>query len=235
MAKPQDKQCRRTRRYGSRRDPAGERMGELVEKHLRKACDLNDIDIYELPEVIGPAARCPTDCAFGGCLRDGDRERRQPVRRLSQAARLEGNRHEPRLHRGAAGLGMSLHEVSDVRPEREFPRARPRSRRRPDPQGLERTATKTLVTWDIIAARIVTVRRVVQMTGAVLLVDRDLAEEMLELFRRTRRRCAPGMTAETFGAAVDLAFGGPANSKPNWPARCAVLRRGRRNDHDHCG
>lgn len=32
-------------------------MGEMVENHLRKACDLNDIDIYDLDEVIGDPPR----------------------------------------------------------------------------------------------------------------------------------------------------------------------------------
>ena len=64
----------------------------------------------------------------------------------------------------------------------------------------ERTATKTLVAWDVIACRIVTVRGVVQMTAAVLSIDRDLAEEILGLLRRTQSR-APAMAARTFGAA----------------------------------
>ena len=29
----------------SRRDPWRERMGEIIERHIRRACDLNDIDI----------------------------------------------------------------------------------------------------------------------------------------------------------------------------------------------
>ncbi|WP_143058100.1 hypothetical protein [Loktanella fryxellensis] len=37
----------------SRRDPWRERMGEIVERHIRRACDLNDIDIYDLQGVIG--------------------------------------------------------------------------------------------------------------------------------------------------------------------------------------
>lgn len=41
----------------SRRDPWRQRMGEMVENHLRKACDLNDIDIYDLDEVIGDPPR----------------------------------------------------------------------------------------------------------------------------------------------------------------------------------
>ena len=58
----------------------------------------------------------------------------------------------------------------------------------------ERTATRTLVAGDVIAARVVTVRGEVQLTSAVLTVDRDLAEEILALLDRTRRR-APGMMA----------------------------------------
>jgi hypothetical protein len=183
----------------SRRDPWRERMGELVEKHLRKACDLNDIDIYELPEVIGPAAMVAMDCAFedactvtwedGGNLCADYLKRRGWKETVINRAYIEALRDSV----------MSLHEVSDVRPGESF-LARDLVRGGDPIRVTERTATKTLVSWDIIAARIVTVRGVVQMTGAVLPVDRDLAEEMLELFRRTRRR-APRMAAETFAAA----------------------------------
>jgi hypothetical protein len=183
----------------SRRDPWRERMGELVQKHLRRACDLNAIDIHELPEVIGPAAMVAMDCAFedactvtwedGGNLCADYLKRRGWKETVMNRAYIEALR----------GSVMSLHEVSDVRPGESFP-ARDLVRGGDPIRVTERTATKTLVAWDIIAARIVTVRGVVQMTGAVLPVDRDLAEEMLALFKRTQRR-APGMAAETFGAA----------------------------------
>jgi hypothetical protein len=183
----------------SRRDTWRERMGELVEKHLRRACDLNDIDIYELPEVIGPAAMVAMDCAFedactvtwedGGNLCADYLKRRGWKETVMNRAYIEA----------LQGSVMSLHEVSDVRPGESF-LARDLVRGGDPIRVTERTATKTLVAWDIIAARIVTVRGVVQMTGAVLPVDRDLAEEMLALFRRTQRR-APAFAAETFGAA----------------------------------
>jgi hypothetical protein len=51
----------------SRRDPWRERMGEMVERHIRRACDLNDIDIYDLPDVIGEHAITVMDCAFEDC------------------------------------------------------------------------------------------------------------------------------------------------------------------------
>jgi hypothetical protein len=51
----------------SRRDPWRERMGLMMEKHLRKACDLNDLAIEDLPDVIGPLAMTALDCAFEDC------------------------------------------------------------------------------------------------------------------------------------------------------------------------
>jgi len=48
----------------SRRDPWRERMGEMVERHIRRACDLNDIDIYDLQDVIGEHASVAIDCVF---------------------------------------------------------------------------------------------------------------------------------------------------------------------------
>ena len=88
----------------SRRDPWRERMGELVEKHIRKACDLNDIDLYDLPDVIGEAAMTAMDCAFEDACTVTWEDGSNLATRLPQAAGLEGDRDQPRLHRGAAQL-----------------------------------------------------------------------------------------------------------------------------------
>ncbi|MBA3324651.1 MAG: hypothetical protein H0T41_05080 [Rhodobacteraceae bacterium] len=174
-------------------------MGEVVEKHIRKACDLNDIDIYDLPDVVGPAAMAAMDCAFeDACTvtwEDGSNlcadylKRRGWKETVMNRAFIEALR----------GSVVSLYEVSDVRPGESF-LARDLVRGGEPIRVTERTATKTLVAWDILAGRIVTVRGVVQMTGAVLPIERDLADDMLGLLRRTKSR-ASGMAAETFGAA----------------------------------
>ena len=183
----------------SRRDPWRERMGELVEKHIRKACDLNGIDIHDLPDVVGHAAMAAMDCAFeDACTvtwEDGSNLATDYLRRRGWKETAMNRAYIEALRDSV----MSLHEVSDVRPGESF-LARDLVRGGDPIRVTERTATKTLVAWDIIAARIVTVRGVVQMTGAVLSVDRGLAEDMLALFRRTQSR-APKMAAETFGAA----------------------------------
>lgn len=184
----------------SRRDTWRERMGEMVEKHLRKACDLNGIDIHDLPDLIGDAAAMAAlDCAFEDCCtavwEDGSNLCTDYLKRRGWKETSMNRAYIAALRDSV----MSLHEVSDVRPGESF-LARDLVRGGDPVRVIERTATKTLVAWDIIATRIVTVRGVVQMTGAVLSVDRDLADDMLGLLRRTKAR-APAMAAETFAAA----------------------------------
>ena len=65
---------------------------------------------------------------------------------------------------------------------------------------VERTATKTLGAWDVIATRIVTVRGKVQLTSVVLDIGRELAGEILGILSRTKAR-APAMAGDVFGAA----------------------------------
>ena len=171
----------------SRRDPWRERMGELVEKHIRKACDLNDIDLFELPDVIGAAAMTAMDCAFEDCCtltwEDGSNLARDYLKRRGWKETAINRAYIEALRDST----VSLYEVSDVRPGESF-LARDLVRGGDPIRVTERTATKTLVVWDVIACRIVTVRGVVQMTGAVLAIDRDLAEEILALIRRTQSR-----------------------------------------------
>lgn len=187
----------------SRRDPWRERMGTVIEKHLRKACETNGIDITELADAIGEAAMVAMDCAFedgftvvwpdGSNLAIDYLKRRGWKESALNRAYIEALRDSV----------MSLYEVSDVRPGESF-LARDLVRGGDPIRVSERTATQTLVAWDILAARIVTVRGVTQMSGAVLPVERELAEAMLGILRRTQKR-APAMVADTF-AAVDPAL-----------------------------
>ena len=183
----------------SRRDPWRQRMGEMVEKHLRKACDLNDLDIYDLDEVIGDAAMAAMNCAFEDCCtvtwEDCSNLCADYLKRRGWKETVMNRAYIEALRCSV----ISLYEVSDVRPGESF-LARDLVRGGDPIRVAERTATKTLVVWDMIAARIVTVRGDVQMTGAVLPIQRDLAEGMLGVLRRTTSR-AQGMAAETIGAA----------------------------------
>ncbi|WP_146160241.1 hypothetical protein [Phaeovulum veldkampii] len=178
----------------SRRDPWRERMAEMVERHIRRACDLNDIDIYDLPDVIGEHAMVAMDCAFEDCCtatwEDGSNLANDYLKRRGWKETVINRSYIEALRDSV----VSLYEVSDVRPGESF-LARDLFRGGDPIRVTERTATKTLVQWDVIATRIITVRGVVQMAAAVLAVERELADEMLALMRRTQSR-APEAAAE---------------------------------------
>jgi len=169
-------------------------MGEMVERHIRRACDLNDIDIYDLPDVIGEHAMIVMDCAFEDCCtvtwQDGSNLANDYLKRRGWKETAINRAYIEALRDSL----VSLYEVSDVCRGESF-LARDLVRGGDPIRVTERTATKTLVQWDVIATRIVTVRGVVQMSGAVLAVDRELADEMLGLIRRVQSR-APEAAAE---------------------------------------
>jgi len=169
------------------RDPWRERMGLMMEKHLSQACELNDLAMEELAEVIGPLAMTALDCAFEDfCTTVWEDESNIATDYLKRRGWKETaiNRAYIEALRGSV---VSLYEVSDVRPGESF-LARDLVRGAEPVRVIERTATKTLVDWDVIAARIVTVRGKVQLTSAVLDIDRSLAEELLGILNRTKDR-----------------------------------------------
>jgi hypothetical protein len=171
----------------SRRDPWTERMADMMEKHLRPACEANDLAVEELAEVIGSLAMTALDCAFEDCCatvwEDGSNLASDYLKRRGWKETAINRAYIEALRDSV----MSLYEVSDVRPGESF-LARDLVRGGEPVRVIERTATKTLAVWDVIAARIVTVRGKVQLTSAVLTVERDLAEEMLGIFGRTKER-----------------------------------------------
>jgi len=187
----------------SRRDPWTERMADMMERHLRPACQANDLAVEELAEVIGPLAMTALDCAFEDCCtivwNDGTNLASDYLKRRGWKETAINRAYIEALRDSV----MSLHEVSDVRPGESF-LARDLVRGGEPVRVIERTATKTLVAWDVIAARIVTVRGKVQLTSAVLAVERRLAEEILGIFKRAKDRL-PQETVEILdGAAPDL-------------------------------
>lgn len=180
----------------SRRDPWRERMGLMMEKHLRKACDLNDLAMEDLPDVIGPLAMTALDCAFEDCCatvwEDGTSLAGDYLKRRGWKESAVNRAYIEALRDAT----MSLYEISDVRPGEGF-LARDLVRGGEPVRVTERTASKTLVAWDVIGVRIVTVRGVTQLTSVVLDVGRELAEGILGVLNRTQAG-APAMAGELF-------------------------------------
>ena len=183
----------------SGRDPWRERMALMMEKHLCEACDLNDLPVEDLAEVIGPLAMTALNCVFedfcATVWEDGANVANDYLKRRGWKETAINRAYVEALRDAV----MSLYEVIDVVPGESF-LARDLVRGGEPVRVIERTATKTLVAWDVIAARIVTVRGKVQLTSAVLAIDRDLAEDMLGILSRTKAR-APAMAADVFGSA----------------------------------
>lgn len=177
----------------SRRDPWRERMRSVIEEHLGKACEANDLAVADLAEVIGSPVTTVLECAFeDGCTRvweDGGNLADDYLKRRGWKDTAINRAYIAALRDSVT----SLYEVGDVRQGESF-LARDLVRGGEPVRVNERTATRTLVAGDVIAARVVTVRGEVRLTNAVLAVDRDLAEEILALLDRARRR-APGMMA----------------------------------------
>jgi len=183
----------------ARRDPWRDRMGLTIEKHLRRACEANDIAIGELQDVVGALAMTALDCAFeDACSRvweDGTSLAGDYLKRRGWKETAVNRAYIEALRSSV----MSLHEISEVRPGEGF-LARDLVRGGEPVFVTERTASRTLVAWDVIAARIVTVRGVTQLTSVVLDVGRDLAQDILGVLTRTQAR-APAMAAELLGDA----------------------------------
>ena len=107
----------------SRRDPWCARMGEIIERHIRRACDLNDIDIYDPSGVIGEHAITAMDCAFEDCCtvtwEDGSNLASDYLKRRGWKETAINRAYIEAIRDSV----VSLYEVSDVRPAADISQA----------------------------------------------------------------------------------------------------------------
>lgn len=82
---------------------------------------------------------------------------------------------------------MSLYEISDIVPEQSF-LARDLIRGGDPIRVREKSATRSLKSWDRIAARIVDVSSTIQMAGGVLPLDYDTSEDLLRSVQEARQK-----------------------------------------------
>lgn len=169
----------------ARREPWRERLAEILGNHLDQACELHDIEADTLFDLIGDAAFTATDCAFedlctltwddGSNLVTDYLKRRGWKETATTRTYLEALRDSV----------MSIYEVVDVTPGDSF-LARDLVRGGDPVRVSDERATQTLVPWDIIAARVLTVRGANRLTTAVLAFDRDLAQDLLDMIDRAK-------------------------------------------------
>lgn len=171
----------------SRREPWGERLRITTERHLRSACDAYDIDIVDLPEIVGDLAFAALDCVFeDACTIIWEDEKNLVDEYLRRRGWKESAVNRAYLQALRDSV-MSLYEVSDVRRGESF-LARDLIRGGEPIRIADRTLTQTLVDWDVIAVRIITVRGERQLTSPVLAIEQEVGEEIFAGVQNMRER-----------------------------------------------
>jgi hypothetical protein len=187
----------------ARREPWRERMAEIVGNHIDQACAMHDIEVHDLFDLIGDAAFTATDCAFEDlCTLTWDDGSNLVTDYLKRRGWKEAATTRDYLE-ALRNSVMSLYEVIDVTPGDRFV-ARDLVRGGDPVHVIDETATRRLVPWDIVAARILTVRGSNRLTTAVLAFDRDLAQDLLEVIDRAKAHAAEVAAELTKNLDYDL-------------------------------
>ena len=168
----------------SMRDPWCDRFEDILETHLMSTCDETGLDADEIVATIGEGLYMSTvwACAFEDFL---TREFDVGDNIVDEYLKRRGWKESASVRSYMAALRnstMSLYEVSDVVPGTSF-RARDLVRGGEPVLISERTATRTLKSWDRIAARVVQVGSKTQICGGVLPFEREASEAFVEAVR----------------------------------------------------
>ncbi len=189
------------------REEWSDAFGDLLDHHLARACKGADVEIEDLPSLIGDhEVSTLWGCAFEDFLtRDLDEGRNIADDYLKR----RGWKESPSDRAYIAALRsstMSLYEVSGIVPGESF-LARDLVRGGDAVRVSERSATKSLRQWDRIATRVIEVRGKIMISGAVLSFDHDLSEEILALLGRTEQKARKetAKLAKSAGRKVDKA------------------------------
>jgi len=162
-------------------------FSELLDRHLAHACRGADIEIEDLPSLIGEEVFSTLwGCAFEDFLsRDLDDGRNI----VDDYLKRRGWKESPSNRAYMVGLRasvMSLYEVSDIVPGESF-LARDLVRGGDAVRVYERSATKSFRQWEHIAARLIDVRGKMVISGGLLGLDHRLSAELLKALDRTEK------------------------------------------------
>lgn len=165
------------------RAPWDEAMSELLSTHLGPACKATGLEPDAMFEIIGDHWQGPLwGCAFEDLL---TREMEPDGLNLvdDYLKRRGWNEKAPNkaYMRSLRGIAMSLYEISDVIPG-EAMTLRDLLRDTAPVTVREHSATRTLVNWDKIAARIVEVNGRLGISGALLPFSPDGAARLVDTF-----------------------------------------------------
>lgn len=166
------------------REPWADRFDAVLEEHLLPTCDETGLEFDDIVSILGEDLFMSTvwACAFEDLL---TREFEDGSNIVDDYRKRRGGRETAsvRLYIDALRNSvMSLYEVSDVVPDTSF-RARDLVRGGEPVLISERLATRSLKQWDRFAGRVVQVGQNTQISGAVLLYEYEMSENLLETLR----------------------------------------------------
>ena len=162
---------------------------EVLKQHLGPACETAGIGFDELAEILGDHEFMMLwACAFEDFLtRDCEPDRRNIVddylKRRGWKEPVANRRYMAALRASA----MSLYEVSDIIAGRSF-LARDLVRGGEPIRISERTATKSLTTWDRIGARVVELNGKLVIAGGLLPFTHEASEEVIQVLTAAKKR-----------------------------------------------
>jgi hypothetical protein len=181
-----------------------EPFNELIERHLRPACEAAGIALDELAGAIGDHhATVLWGCIFedflASDLDDGSNIIDDYLKRRGWKESVPNKRYLTSLRSSV----MSLYEVSDIVLNQSF-LARDLLRGGEAVRVSEKSATRNLTQWDRLAARIVKVGPKFEMAGGVLAVSHELSEVIRDGFvelKKEMRSEVRKLVGERHGAA----------------------------------
>ncbi|TYC79095.1 hypothetical protein [Novosphingobium sp. BW1] len=167
------------------REPWDEAMDEMLSAHLGPTCEATGLDPDAVFEVIGDHWEGPLwGCAFEDLLTQGlEPDGRNLVEDYLKRRGWNEKAPNKAYMRALRDSTMSLYEVSEVVPG-EAMTLRDLLRDIAPVTVREHSATRTLVNWDKIAARVVNVSGRLGISGALLPFSPEGAARLIDTFAR---------------------------------------------------
>jgi len=165
---------------------------EVLHQHMGPACETAGIEFDEIAGVLGDHHFMMLwACAFEDFLtRDSEPGRRNIVddylKRRGWKEPVANRRYLTALRTST----MSLYEVSEIVVGQSF-LARDLLRGGEPLPISERTATKSLTTWDRIGARVIELNGKTMIAGGVLPFTHEASEEVIRALARTKKKMRP--------------------------------------------
>ncbi len=165
---------------------------EVLDRHLARACTTADVEIEQLPTIIGEHWFMTLwGCAFEDFLaRDLEDGRNIVDDYLKRRGWKEGAASKAYMAALRSSV-MSLYEVSQIVPGESF-LARDLVRAGEPVRVTEHSATRSLKQWDHVAARVIRVRQETVIGGGLLPFERDASETVLGMIRRAGSKAREG-------------------------------------------